>query len=798
MFIRKAFNMNKKSLKILEFNKVIDKLEGYAASQGGKTLCRELVPLTDIDVINLNLSQTNDALSRIYAHGSVSFSGIKNIIPSVKLLLVGSILSCSQLMEISQTLDCALRIKSYLGTSNDENNTSDSLLSLGTSLEPLTILNNEIKRCIVSEEEVSDDASPALKNIRRQIKNSNEKIHTELNNIVTSQSMKTFLQESVVTTRNGRYCVPVKAEYKSQVSGLVHDQSATGSTFFIEPMSIVRLNNELKELSLKEQEEIEVILAGLSEQAATYTTELETDYHTLTQLDFVFAKASFAKAYNCSRPVMNTDGYINIKKARHPLIDQKKIVPIDIYLGDEFDTLIVTGPNTGGKTVSLKTVGLLTIMGQSGLNIPAFDGSTLSVFNDIFADIGDEQSIEQSLSTFSSHMTNIVNILKHADTHSLVLFDELCAGTDPTEGAALAISIIDSLHKKGIRTMATTHYSEIKLYALSEPGVANACCEFNVETLSPTYRLLIGIPGKSNAFAISGKLGLPKDIIESASERISSDAQSFEDLIADLEDSRVTIEREREEIEAYKKEVEELRSRLASKNEKIDKHRDQIIRDANEKAAAILRDAKETADEAIKTFNKKGITAREMEEQRNKLREKKEKAESKLALKNKVKSKTNYQPSDFTIGTRVRVLSLNLEGTVSTTPNAKGDLFVQMGILRSQVNIKDLDIIAEPAADTINNPKSSAGKIKMSKSLSISPEINLIGLTVDEAITELDKYLDDAYLAKIPQVRVVHGKGTGALRNAVHNKLKKTGYVKSFRLGIFGEGESGVTIVEFK
>ena len=774
--------MNKKSLKILEFNKIIDRLETYAVSEGGKELCKNLVPMTEVEAINEALNQTNDALSRIYAKGSLSLSGTKNIGASVKRLEVGSTLSAPELLAISSTLDAASRAKSYSRKADEDTQTEDSLAPFFDALEPLFPLNSEIKRCIISEEEISDDASSNLKNIRRQIKNTNDRIHTELTSIISSQSMRTYLQENVITTRNGRYCVPVKAEYKSQVQGMVHDQSSTGSTFFIEPMAIVRLNNELKELYLKEKEEIEVILATLSAQAAQNTTELMTNYKTLTRLDFIFAKGAYAKALNCSKPIMNTNGYIQIKKGRHPLIDQKKIVPIDVYLGDEFDTLIITGPNTGGKTVTLKTVGLLTMMGQSGLNIPAFDGSALSVFSEIYADIGDEQSIEQSLSTFSSHMTNIVNILNHADRNSLVLFDELCAGTDPTEGAALAISIIDSLHKKGIRTMATTHYSEIKLYALSEPGVANASCEFNVETLSPTYRLLIGIPGKSNAFAISGKLGLNKDIIDAASARIGADDRAFEDLISDLEESRITIEKEREEIQSYKQEIEDLKNRLKEKNDKLDDRRDRILKEANEKAASILREAKEYADEAIKTFNKHGITAKEMEEQRSRLREKKEKSEARLALKNTKKASKKYTAADFTIGTRVKVLSLNLEGTVSTLPNAKGDLFVQMGILRSQVNI----------------PKTGAGKIKMSKTMSISPEINLIGRTVDEAMSELDKYLDDAYLSKIPQVRVVHGKGTGALRNAVHNKLKRTSYVKSFRLGVFGEGESGVTIVEFK
>lgn len=789
--------MNQKSLKILEFNKVIDQLENHASSEGGKELCRKLTPMTEVSLIEKALEETNDALSRICAQGSLSLSGTKNIGASIKRLEVGSTLSIIELLAISSTLNVATRVKSY-ARDDQESTETKPLDEYFNAVNPLTPLNNEIKRCIISEEEISDDASVKLKTIRRQMKVANDRIHTELTNLINSQNMRTYLQESVITTRDGRYCVPVKAEYKSQVQGMVHDQSSTGSTFFIEPMSVVRLNNEIRELELQEKEEIEVILATLSASAAEFTGELLDNYKTLTQLDFIFAKGSFAKAMHCEKPLITTEGYTNLKKARHPLIDAKKIVPIDVWLGKEFSTLIITGPNTGGKTVTLKTVGLLTLMAQSGLNIPAFEGSTINVFNEIFADIGDEQSIEQSLSTFSSHMTNIVHILKHADRNSLVLFDELCAGTDPTEGAALAIAIIDSLHAKGIRTMATTHYSEIKLYALSEPGVANACCEFSVETLSPTYRLLIGIPGKSNAFAISGKLGLSEDIINAASNRIDSEDRAFEDLIADLEASRVTIEKEREEIQTYKKEIEELKHRLTEKNERIDERRDKILRDANEEAAAILRDAKKTADEAIKNFNKHGMTPKEMEAERNRLREKKEKAEAKLALKAQKKSSKTYKPSDFTIGTLVKVLSLNLEGTVSTTPNSKGDLFVQMGILRSQVNIKDLEIMEDQKDTTVVMTKSNSGSIKMSKAMGISPEINLIGLTVDEAMVELDKYLDDAYLSKLPQVRIVHGKGTGALRSAVHNQLKRTSFVKSFRLGVYGEGESGVTIAEFK
>ncbi len=789
--------MNKKSFKTLEYTKIIDMLTGYAASDGGKKLCLELEPSTDYNTVVESLTNTNDAMLRIYAKGDVSFAGVTSLDDAIKRLDIGASLSTTELLNIAAVLNAASRVKTY-GTREDSDTAKDSLDSMFEYLVPLASLKNEITRCILAEDEISDDASPTLRDIRRQLKSFDGRIHNELASLVNSQTMKTYLQESVITTRGGRYCIPVKTEYRSQVPGMIHDQSSTGSTLFIEPMSIVKLNNEMHELHLKEAQEIDVILARLSSMASEHTGELDDNVKILTQLDFIFAKAALGKHFNCTMPEINRDHYINIKRGRHPLIDQNKVVPIDIYLGKEFDTLIITGPNTGGKTVSLKTVGLLTLMGQAGLCIPAFEGSKLSLFNDVFADIGDEQSIEQSLSTFSSHMTNIVKILSAADENSLVLFDELCAGTDPTEGAALAISILDTLHKRHIRTMSTTHYSEIKVYALSEDGVENACCEFSVETLSPTYRLLIGIPGKSNAFAISKKLGLSEDIINSASSRIGSDSRALEDLIADLENSRITIEKEREEISSYKIEIAQLKSRLEQKNDKLDAQRDRILRDANEKAAQILRDAKEYADDAIKTFNKSGLSPKEMEEQRRRLREKKNKAESRLTLKAKPAASHNYKPSDFTIGTRVKVLSLNLEGTVSTIPNQKGDLFVQMGILRSQVNISDLEIINEPKDNSSSKKTSGAGKIKMQKTATISPELNLIGLTVDEALIELDKYLDDAYLSKIPEVRIVHGKGTGALRSAVHSQLKKTKFVKSFRLGVYGEGETGVTIVQFK
>lgn len=793
--------MNEKVLKTLEYNKIIDQLCELAFSNAAKDTCRNLLPMTNLIEIQNAQNETSDALSRLLQKGTLSFSGVKDIRPSLMRLDVGSSLNTTELLQLSSLLNAALRVKAYSrNDSADSDTRQDTLSERFQSLEPLTPLNNEIKRCVLSEDEISDDASPQLHHIRRTIKNTNNKIHEQLNSIVNSQNTQTMLQENIVTMRNGRYCLPIKSEYKNHFSGMIHDQSSSGSTLFVEPMAIVKLNNELRELGVKESEEIEKILADLSNQAAAFLEELKDDFSILTQLDFIFAKAVLSKKFKASEPIFNERGYINIKKARHPLIDAKKVVPIDVYFGDTFHLLIVTGPNTGGKTVSLKTVGLFTLMGQAGLHIPAFDRSELSVFEEVFADIGDEQSIEQSLSTFSSHMVNTVSILEKANYKSLVLFDELGAGTDPTEGAALAISILSHLHKQKIRTMATTHYSEIKIFALSTQGVENACCEFDVETLRPTYRLLIGIPGKSNAFAISSKLGLPDYIIEDAKEQIATKDQSFEDVISRLENSRVTIEKEQQEILRNKAEIEILKDKLEQKNEKIDSAKDKILRNANEEAREIIQKAKDFADESIRRYNKwtnGGGMNKEMEKERADLRDKLAERESKLALKKKKASKV-HKANEFKLGDSVHVISLNLKGTVSSLPNDKGDLFVQMGILRSQINIKDLELLNEPDSTTYEKNTTGSGKIRMSKSASIHPDINLIGKTVDEAIPLLDKYLDDAYLSHLPQVTVIHGRGTGALKNAVHAHLKKTNYVKTYRLGTFGEGDQGVTIAEFK
>ena len=789
--------MNNKTLIKLEFDKIISMLENEASSFRGKQLCRRLKPVTDLTKIDLLQEQTAAAFTRIIKKGRISFGDAAPVEESLERLEIGGALNTAELLRICRLLSNTARAKSY-GRHDTQEDLADCLDIYFDGLEPLTPLSNEIERCIISEDEISDDASSALKHIRRSINNLNDRVHTTLSGLVNG-SLRTYLQDALITMRGDRYCIPVKAEYRSQVQGLIHDQSASGSTLFIEPMAIVKLNNDLKELYVQEQDEIRKILASLSEEAAQYIEEIRTDYRSLTDLDFIFARGALALTMRASRPILNEEGRIRIREGRHPLLDQKKVVPITVSLGDEFSLLIITGPNTGGKTVSLKTVGLLTLMGQAGLHIPAGDRSEIAVFRQVYADIGDEQSIEQSLSTFSSHMTNIVSFLKKVDDRSLVLFDELGAGTDPTEGAALAIAILSHLHKRNIRTMATTHYSELKIYALSTPGVENACCEFDVESLRPTYRLLIGIPGKSNAFAISGKLGLPGYIIDDAKKRLSEQDVSFEDLLSDLEASRRTIEKEQAEIAAYKKEAETLKRQAVQKQEKLEEQRDRIIREANEKANAILREAKEVADETIRNFHKFGkenISAAEMEKERERLRKKIKDTSASASLKTN-KPKKTYKPSDFKLGESVKVLSMNLTGTIGSLPDARGNVTVQMGILRSQVNISDLEIIEEvsPYAPKRMN-RTAKSKIKMSKSLSVSPEINLLGKTVDEAVAELDKYLDDALLSHLNSVRVVHGKGTGALRKGIHEYLRRQKHVKSYRLAEFGEGDAGVTIVE--
>lgn len=787
--------MNKKTFRILEFDKIIEQLAALADSEPGKRLCLRLTPKSDPEKIRLMQKQTSDALARLLRGGSTSFGSNKDIGFITKHLSIGGSLNSEELLLLAGLLENVARVKQY-DRSEDQ---TDSLSELFNALEPLTNLSTEVRRCILGPDEFADDASPALKDIRRKINHTQDKIHSQLNSMVNG-SLRTYLMDAVITMRGDRYCLPVKAEYKSHVPGMVHDQSSTGSTFFIEPAAIVDLNNKLKELAIAEKEEISKILLTLSAEFMPYAETIGENARLMTRLDFIFAKGRLALEQNATEPDFSDNTCIHIRKGRHPLLNKKTVVPIDIYLGEGFDQLIITGPNTGGKTVSLKTVGLLSLMAQSGLHIPALDRSKMRIFKNVFADIGDEQSIEQSLSTFSSHMTNIVSILQHADSDSLCLFDELCSGTDPTEGAALAISILKKLHKQHVFTMATTHYSELKLYALSADGVENASCEFDVETLSPTYRLLIGIPGKSNAFAISQKLGLSADIIGHAKEQLSNEDQHFEDVLANLEKNRLTIEKEQAEIDAYKKEITELKEQLQKKQEKTDAARERILKEANEEARDILQKAKDVADETIRNFHKYGNATpmKEMEKQRQKVGKEVARKNAKLSIQPQAKPAGTLTAKDLTLGQKVKVHSLGVEGYVTSLPDGKGNLFVQCGIIKSKVNIRDLSLSREEEITIPTRLRSQSSKIKMSKSLSVSTEINLLGMTCDEAISALDKYLDDAYVAHLPSVRIVHGKGTGALRKAVSDHLRRQSYIKSFRLGEFGEGDAGVTIAEFK
>lgn len=792
--------MNEKVFHTLEYDKIIQMLQNHAGSVLGKKYCKELLPYTDSNIIMKEQRETSDALTHILTQGNISYQGVADVRESLKRLEIGGILGTGELLAISNLLNAAGSVKAYFRKNlNEQEETGDSLNEYYQLIEPLSPLMNEIRRCILAENEVADDASTGLSKVRQNLKRANDRIYEQLNNILSSS--RNMLQDGIITMRNGRYCLPVKAEYRSTFHGMLHDQSATGSTLFIEPAAVVKLNNEIRELELQEQEEIEKILAELSNQTAEQTFYIEQNFRILSKLDFIFAKASLSREMKGTEPKFPKEGYIQIKKGRHPLIPSDKVVPIDLHLGKDFSLLVVTGPNTGGKTVSLKTVGLFTLMGQAGLHIPAFDGSCLRIFEEVYADIGDEQSIEQNLSTFSSHMVNTVSILEKADDHSLVLFDELGAGTDPVEGAALATSILSNLHARNAIVMATTHYSELKLYALQTPDVENACCEFDVTTLRPTYRLLIGVPGKSNAFAISGKLGLSNDIIEDAKKRVTSDAQAFEDVLSDLEATRRKLEQEHATISKNRKEISDLKKQLHEKTEKLEHSKERILANANAEAGKILSEAKEYADATIRKYTKWAKSdkhIREMEAERAKLREQINEKDASVQTTAPKKKAKKIKKSELIIGADVRILSLNSVGTISTLPNEKGDLFVQAGLLRAKVNISDIEIINQPKPKQEKNKKTGGGRIRMDKSSNIHQEVNLIGMTVDEAIPVLGKYLDDAYLAHLSQVTVIHGRGTGALRKAVHDHLKRTKYVKSFRLGEFGEGDMGVTIVEFK
>ncbi len=814
----KETTMNKRSLRILEFTKILSMVNEYAASPMAKRRIDRMKPQRDIDVIRKLQEETNDALNRLNRHGNISFSGLRDIGASIKRLEVQGTLTSQELLDIAAVLQVAKAVKQYgdgsdlteaLASRNQEpvsQTTNDSLTERFNMLLPLEHIASEITRCILSENEYADDASAGLKNIRREIRLTNDKLHQQLDKIIKSDANRDQLQDSLITMRNGRYCIPVKQEYRSKFPGMIHDQSSTGSTLFIEPMAVVNLNNQIKELANEELLEIEKILETLSAQAATYVSDIAYDLELLTDLDFIFAKAKFARATNSTRPIFNTDGIIDIRQGRHPLLEKHSVVPVDIRLGETYNLLIITGPNTGGKTVSLKTLGLFSLMGQAGLHIPAMEESRLAVFDDIFADIGDEQSIEQNLSTFSSHMSNIVYIVQHATPNTLCLFDEPGGGTDPVEGAALAVSILNYLKSMGARCMATTHYSELKTYALSTDGVENASCEFDVATLRPTYRLTIGIPGKSNAFAIASKLGLPEYIITSAKEQIDSDAVDMETLLADLEESKRSMEEDEKAIEAYKQEIESLKESLKKKEENLDTKKAEILKKAREEARDIIEEAKETADQTIRDYNKwrsnpNKADMRAMEEKRSSLRNKIKDYEKAGASETK-KQTSNHKASDFHIGDTVQVLSMGTRGTITKLPNNKGIAGVQMGIMSAMLPISDLLIIPESTISVNGEKQKYAGRraggdhTTVNKAKTFSPELNVMGKTVDEACFEIDKYLDDAVLAHISRVTIIHGKGTGALRKGIWQYLKNHPLVQSYRSGEFGEGEYGVTIVD--
>lgn len=798
--------MNKRSIRVLEFNKILEMLSEYAVTEGAKRKALSIKPLKDRIKIELLQQNTRDAYLRLERTENISFSGVRQINESLKLLEIGSALSAAELLDVASLLETTAEVKKY-GEGNADNPESyDSLTCLFDELTPYEDISSEIRRCIISADEIADDASGNLRSIRRKISAAEVSIHSTLNKIVKSEANRDKLMDALITSRNGRYCIPVKIEYKNSFPGMVHDRSSTGSTVFIEPMQIVELNNQIQDLHIEEFMEIEKILTSLSEMLSAVREELDIDYKTLTELDFIFAKAKFARATDSTEPVWNEDGIIELKRAIHPLLDKKTAVPVDISLGDGYTSLIITGPNTGGKTVSLKTLGLLTLMGQAGLHIPAMAGSRLSIFSDVFADIGDEQSIELSLSTFSSHMSNIIYIVKNADEKSLVLFDEPGGGTDPAEGSALAIAILEYLRKAGVRLMATTHYTELKTYAIGTEGVENASCEFDMKSLRPTYRLIIGIPGSSNAFAIAKRLGMPDDITDAARLGMDENQLTMERVISELTENEKEMTRLREELEIEASSAKKLRERLADKEKNLDTKKAELLEQAKQEARSIIEDAKSFADESIKNYNKwlknpEKIDVRTLEAGRTALREKNKKYGEKKEEKQKKYS--GHKPTDFHIGDKVLVLSLDAEGHVLELPDKSGSVLVEMGILTSRYPINDLLIIDEDKLNTKSADKKfretrsyGGGFSDSSKAMNFSPEINLLGKTVDEAVFMLDKFLDDALLTHVDQVRIVHGKGTGALRRGVTEYLKKKSFVKSFRSGEFGEGDSGVTIVK--
>lgn len=796
--------MNEKNLTTLEYIKVINRLSSKAISAMGKELAADLKPCSDLDEINLMQRETTEAAGFIVRKGPLPLGGLKDLRASLQRVDVGGSLSIDELLQVGDFCYVCRKVLTY--ARHEGKNDSFPLLDpMFSALIPMSGLEKEISRCIVNQQEVADDASAKLYDIRRGIKISGDRIKEQLNSIIHSQAYKSMIQDSVVTIRSGRYCVPVKQEYRSSFPGMIHDQSSTGATVFIEPMSVVQLNNKIRELHIEEKNEVDKILRELSYLVAEQSQQIASNLSLLTRLDFIFAKGELSLVMKASSPVFNREGRINIKKGRHPLLDQNTVVPIDIYLGDDFHVLLITGPNTGGKTVALKTLGLFSLMGQAGLHIPAFDNSELAVFDRIFADIGDEQSIEQSLSTFSAHMSNIVRILEEINdtsngTSSLVLLDELGAGTDPTEGAALAMSILQFLHRRKIRTAVTTHYSELKVYALSTENVENASCEFDVETLRPTYRLLIGVPGKSNAFAISKKLGLPDDIIHEAGEFLSHEDKRFEDIITDLEISKKAVEVEQERAAVFRREAESLKEEFERQKQKLTAQRDKILLSAKEEARAVMTRAKEEADSLLKEMHKQmkeNAGQKDMEASRQKIGEKLSRLDEELSASRTREQKLRPAPKNLRKGDGVWIHSMNMTGIVTEPPDTAGQVMIQAGIMKIKVPIKDLSLNEKEEKITVQS-KPYSTIVKAGKSRVISPEIDLRGLMVTEGLEKADKYLDDAYLSGLKQVMLIHGKGTGALRKAIQSHLKDHPHVKSHRPGAFGEGDLGVTVVELR
>ncbi len=792
--------MNERTSRILEFDKIIERLAGLTVSSLGREAAEALTPEKDFNKVQELLRETSDGVSFIVRKGSPPLGGIHDIRATLKRVEVGSVLNPGELMRVGDVLRVSRNMKNY-GSNDVEMSDDNTVRQMISCLETNKRIEDKIHMCILSEEEIADGASQTLSNIRRQIKDAQNSIKEKLSSIIRSSKYQKFMQDAIVTMRGDRYVVPVKQEYRSEIPGLVHDSSSSGATLFVEPMAVVEANNNIKQLKVKEQAEIERILYELTADVEGISTMLKANLSILAKLDFIFAKSKLSTNYNCVCPKLNSRGYTVIKKGRHPLLDPKCVVPTDFWIGDQFNTLIITGPNTGGKTVTLKTVGLFTMMTQAGLHIPANEGTEVSTFDKIFADIGDEQSIEQSLSTFSSHMKNIVKILESADNRSLVLFDELGAGTDPTEGAALAMSILECLHQTGAVTVATTHYSELKVYAISTKGVENACCEFDVETLKPTYRLLIGIPGKSNAFAISQRLGLQGNIIERAKEFLTQEDIKFEDMLLNIEKNRSEAEKERIKAESYRLEIENLKNELEEQKRKLNIQKEKILREAKEDARRILLDAKQESADIIAEMKRLEAEAeaaqrdRQLEEVKSRLKNRINKIEDSLAESLMPKQGYTKPPKDLKPGDSVLIVNLNQKGTVVTPPNRDGEAIVQAGIMKINVHVTNLKLVDEQKAQI---EKIGVGKIGMSKSKSVSNEVDVRGLYLDDAIEIVDKYLDDAAIAGLNEVTIIHGKGTGILRSGIHQFLKSNKHVGSYRLGKYGEGESGVTIVELK